>query len=159
MRETLETNALGPLHLVQVLLSLLKRGRSPRIVNMSSGMGALTDNDGGHAAYRMSKTLLNAVTAILAAELAGTVAVNSVCPSWVKTDMGGAGATRDVAEGADSAVWLARRTRDPDRQIRSRPRSHSLVTRATLRGGVSAPWAAGQFTQSDSIESDCFPNC
>jgi NAD(P)-dependent dehydrogenase (short-subunit alcohol dehydrogenase family) len=107
VRETLETNGLGPLHLVQVLLSLLKRGRSPRIVNMSSGMGALPDNDGGHAAYRMSKTLLNAVTAILAAELAGTVAVNSVCPSWVKTDMGGAGATRDVAEGADSAVWLA----------------------------------------------------
>jgi NAD(P)-dependent dehydrogenase (short-subunit alcohol dehydrogenase family) len=107
VRETLETNALGPLHLVQALLPLLKRGRSPRIVNMSSGMGALTDNDGGYAAYRMSKTLLNAVTAILAAELAGTVAVNSVCPGWVKTDMGGAGATRDVAEGADTAVWLA----------------------------------------------------
>jgi NAD(P)-dependent dehydrogenase (short-subunit alcohol dehydrogenase family) len=49
----------------------------------------------------------NAVTAILAAELAGTVAVNSVCPGWVKTDMGGAGATGDVAEGADIAVWLA----------------------------------------------------
>jgi NAD(P)-dependent dehydrogenase (short-subunit alcohol dehydrogenase family) len=107
VRETLETNALGPLHLVQALLPLLKRGRSPRIVNMSSGMGALTDNDGGYAAYRMSKTLLNAVTAILAAELAGTVAVNSVCPGWVKTDMGGSGATRDVAEGADTAVWLA----------------------------------------------------
>jgi NAD(P)-dependent dehydrogenase (short-subunit alcohol dehydrogenase family) len=107
VRETLETNALGPLHLAQALLPLLKRGRAPRIVNMSSGMGALTDNAGGYAAYRMSKTLLNAVTAILAAELAGTVAVNSVCPGWVKTDMGGAGATRDVAEGADTAVWLA----------------------------------------------------
>jgi len=76
-------------------------------VNMSSGMGALAGNDGGYAAYRMSKTLLNAVTAILAAELAGTVAVNSVCPGWVKTDMGGAGATRDVAHGAETAVWLA----------------------------------------------------
>jgi NAD(P)-dependent dehydrogenase (short-subunit alcohol dehydrogenase family) len=107
VRETLETNALGPLHLAQALLPLLKRSRSPRIVNMSSGMGALTDNGGGYAAYRMSKTLLNGVTAILAAELAGTVAVNSVCPGWVKTDMGGAGATREVAEGADSAVWLA----------------------------------------------------
>ena len=70
-------------------------------------MGALADNYGGHAAYRMSKTLLNAVTAILAAELAGTIAVNSVCPGWVKTDMGGLNATRDVAEGADTAVWLA----------------------------------------------------
>ena len=107
VRETLETNALGPLHLAQALVPLLQRGSSPRIVNMSSGMGALTDNDGGYAAYRMSKTLLNAVTAILAAELAGTIAVNSVCPGWVKTDMGGAGAPRDVAEGADTAVWLA----------------------------------------------------
>jgi NAD(P)-dependent dehydrogenase (short-subunit alcohol dehydrogenase family) len=107
VRQTLETNALGPLHLTQALVPLLKRGTSPRIVNMSSGMGALTDNDGGYAAYRMSKTLLNAVTAILAAELAGAVAVNSVCPGWVKTDMGGRNATRDVAEGADTAVWLA----------------------------------------------------
>ena len=107
VRETLETNALGPLHLAQNLVPLLKSGSSPRIVNMSSGMGALTDNYGGHAAYRMSKTLLNAVTAILAAELAGTIAVNSVCPGWVKTDMGGRNATRDVAEGADTAVWLA----------------------------------------------------
>jgi NAD(P)-dependent dehydrogenase (short-subunit alcohol dehydrogenase family) len=107
VRETLETNALGPLHLAQNLVPLLKSSRSPRIVNMSSGMGALADNYGGHAAYRMSKTLLNAVTAILAAELAGTIAVNSVCPGWVKTDMGGRNATRDVADGADTAVWLA----------------------------------------------------
>jgi NAD(P)-dependent dehydrogenase (short-subunit alcohol dehydrogenase family) len=107
VRETLETNALGPLHLAQNLVPLLKSGSSPRIVNMSSGVGALADNYGGHAAYRMSKTLLNAVTAILAAELAGTIAVNSVCPGWVKTDMGGRNATRDVAEGADTAVWLA----------------------------------------------------
>jgi NAD(P)-dependent dehydrogenase (short-subunit alcohol dehydrogenase family) len=107
VRETLETNALGPLHLAQALAPLLQRGSSPRIVNMSSGMGALTDNAGGYAAYRMSKTLLNGVTAILAAELAGEIAVNSVCPGWVKTDMGGAGAPRDVAEGADTAVWLA----------------------------------------------------
>jgi NAD(P)-dependent dehydrogenase (short-subunit alcohol dehydrogenase family) len=107
IRETLETNALGPLHLAQRLVPLLRRGSSTRIVNMSSGMGALTDNDGGHAAYRMSKTLLNAVTAILAAELAGAIAVNSVCPGWVKTDMGGRNAERDVIEGADTAVWLA----------------------------------------------------
>jgi NAD(P)-dependent dehydrogenase (short-subunit alcohol dehydrogenase family) len=107
VRETLETNALAPLHLAQTLLPLLKNGTSPRIVNMSSGMGALSDNDGGYAAYRMSKTAINAVTAILAAELRGTVAVNSVCPGWVKTDMGGPHAERDVAAGADTAVWLA----------------------------------------------------
>ena len=107
VRTTLETNALGPLHLAQALAPLLKRSKSARIVNMSSGMGALNDNDGGYAAYRISKTALNAVTAILAAELRGAVAVNAVCPGWVKTDMGGPHATRDVAEGADTAVWLA----------------------------------------------------
>ena len=107
IRDTLETNALGPLHLAQTLWPLLKSGTSPRIVNMSSGMGALADNDGGYAAYRMSKTALNAVTAILAAELRGTIAVNAVCPGWVKTDMGGPHAERDVADGADTAVWLA----------------------------------------------------
>ncbi len=107
VRATLETNALGPLHLAQALAPLLKRSKSARIVNMSSGMGALNDNDGGYAAYRISKTALNAATVILAAELSGAVAVNAVCPGWVKTDMGGAHATRDVAEGADTAVWLA----------------------------------------------------
>ena len=121
VRETLETNALGPLHLAQNLVPLLKSGSSPRIVNMSSGMGALADNYGGHAAYRMSKTLLNAITAILAAELAGRIAVNSVCPGWVKTDMGGRNATRDVAEGADTAVARARRAGDAHRQVRARP--------------------------------------
>ena len=107
VRATLETNALGPLHLAQALAPLLKHSKSARIVNMSSGMGALNDNDGGYAAYRISKTALNAVTVILAAELHGAVAVNAVCPGWVKTDMGGAHATRDVAEGADTAIWLA----------------------------------------------------
>ena len=68
----------------------------------------------------------NAVTAILAAELAGTVAVNSVCPDWVKTDMGGASATRDVAEGADIAVWLALDAPVPDRQTRPQGRHRTL---------------------------------
>jgi NAD(P)-dependent dehydrogenase (short-subunit alcohol dehydrogenase family) len=107
VRTTLETNTLGPLHLAQMLLPLLKHSKAARIVNMSSGMGALGDSGGGHAAYRMSKTALNAVTAILAAELGRSVAVNSVCPGWVKTDMGGRSAERDVSEGADTAVWLA----------------------------------------------------
>ena len=107
VRTTLETNTLGPLRVAQYLVPLLKRSKSGRIINMSSGMGELTDNSGGHAAYRMSKTALNGVTATLAAELRGTVAVNSVCPGWVRTDMGGPHANLDVADGADSAVWLA----------------------------------------------------
>jgi NAD(P)-dependent dehydrogenase (short-subunit alcohol dehydrogenase family) len=104
---TLETNTLAPLHLSQTMAPLLKRSDAARIINVSSGLGALSDMEGGHAAYRISKTALNAVTAILAAELRGLVAVNSVCPGWVRTDMGGANAERDVSQGADTPVWLA----------------------------------------------------
>ena len=104
VRTTLETNTLAPLHLAQTFVPLLKHSRKGRIVNMSSGMGQLSEMDGG---YRISKTALNAVTGILAAELRGSVAVNSMCPGWVRTDMGGANAERDVSQGADTAVWLA----------------------------------------------------
>jgi NAD(P)-dependent dehydrogenase (short-subunit alcohol dehydrogenase family) len=107
VRTTLETNTLAPLHLSQMLAPLLKRSRAGRIVNVSSGLGALSDMQGGYAAYRLSKTALNAVTCILAAELRREVAVNSVCPGWVKTDMGGANADREVSEGAAGIVWLA----------------------------------------------------
>jgi NAD(P)-dependent dehydrogenase (short-subunit alcohol dehydrogenase family) len=107
VRATLEANTLAPLHLAQALAPVLKRSPAGRIVNMSSSMGALSDMDGGYAAYRISKAALNAVTGILAAERRGAVAVNSMCPGWVKTDMGGANAERDVEQGADTAVWLA----------------------------------------------------
>ena len=107
VRATLETNTIAPLHLAQTLAPLLKRSRAGRIVNMSSGMGALSEMESGYAAYRISKAALNAATGILAAELRGAVAVNSMCPGWVRTDMGGANAERDVSQGADTAVWLA----------------------------------------------------
>ena len=107
VRTTLETNTLAPLHLAQTFVPLLKHSRKGRIVNMSSGMGQLSEMDGGYAAYRISKAALNAVTGILAAELRGSIAVNSMCPGWVRTDMGGANAERDVSQGADTAVWLA----------------------------------------------------
>ena len=108
VRTTLETNTLGPLHLAQALVPLLRRSDAPRIVNMSSGMGSLSENDGGgYAAYRISKAALNAITVFLAAELRGAIAVNSVCPGWVRTDMGGRHAERDVEQGADTPVWLA----------------------------------------------------
>ncbi len=107
VRTTFETNTLAPLQLAQALAPLLKRSKSGRIVNISSGMGALSDVGSDHAAYRLSKTALNAVTGMLAAELDGEVAVNCMSPGWVKTDMGGPNAERDVAEGADTAVWLA----------------------------------------------------
>ena len=107
VRVTLETNAIGPLHLSQCLMPLLQSSKPARIVNISSGMGALSEMEGDYAAYRISKTALNAVTAILAAELRNRIAVNAACPGWVKTDMGGRNADRDVAQGADTPVWLA----------------------------------------------------
>jgi NAD(P)-dependent dehydrogenase (short-subunit alcohol dehydrogenase family) len=107
VRATLETNTFAPLLLSQTLAPLLKRSHAGRIINISSGQGALSEMQGDYAAYRISKAALNAVTLILAAELRGAVAVNSMCPGWVKTDMGGANAEREVSQGADSAVWLA----------------------------------------------------
>ena len=61
-----------------------------------------------NANYSISKTALNAVTRQLAAALGPkNIAVNCVCPGWVRTDMGGSGATPSVEEGADTFVWLA----------------------------------------------------
>jgi NAD(P)-dependent dehydrogenase (short-subunit alcohol dehydrogenase family) len=104
---TLETNALGPFLLSQVLVPLLQRSKRARIVNVSSGMGAFSEMEGDYAAYRLSKTALNAITAMLSAELRGRIAVNAACPGWVRTNMGGRNAERDVSEGADTPVWLA----------------------------------------------------
>jgi NAD(P)-dependent dehydrogenase (short-subunit alcohol dehydrogenase family) len=107
-RAALETNALGPLMLAQALAPLMKKRGGGRIVNLSSGLGQLEDMSTGTPAYRMSKTALNALTRMLAAELEEHhIKVNSMCPGWVRTDMGGKNATRSVEEGADTAVWLA----------------------------------------------------
>jgi NAD(P)-dependent dehydrogenase (short-subunit alcohol dehydrogenase family) len=104
--EVFETNILGPWRLIQASLPLLRKGPSPRIVNVSSGAGQLAEMGGGRAAYRLSKAALNALTRTLAAD-EPEVMVNSICPGWVRTDMGGLGAPRSVEQGADTAVWLA----------------------------------------------------
>jgi NAD(P)-dependent dehydrogenase (short-subunit alcohol dehydrogenase family) len=104
---TLRTNTLGPWLVAQAFTPLLKKSREPRIVNVSSGGGQLEDGaDGWAPAYCVSKTALNGVTVQLAAALS-KFAVNSVCPGWVRTDMGGENAARSVAEGAATIVWLA----------------------------------------------------
>src|SRR3954463_7189178 len=98
--KTFEINTLGPLRMVQALIPLLRESPAGRIVNVSSGMGQLSEMQGTAPGYRISKTGLNALTRVLAAELSGTnVKVNSVCPGWVKTDMGGQGASREIDEG------------------------------------------------------------
>jgi len=108
MLETiLRTNSLGALLVSQAFVPFLKKSDAPRIVNVSSGGGQLTDGaDGWAPAYCISKTALNGVTVQLAHALP-KFAINSVCPGWVRTDMGGANATRSVAEGASGIVWLA----------------------------------------------------
>ena len=108
VRDTLETNLFGAWRLTQAALPLMRRNGYGRIVNVSSGMGQLSDMGGRSPAYRLSKTGLNALTRILTAELAGeNILVNSCCPGWVQTDMGGRSAPRSVEKGADTPVWLA----------------------------------------------------
>ena len=71
-------------------------------------MGAFNEMAGGNASYRISKTALNSMSVILASELTGSnILVNTMCPGWVRTDMGGKNATRSVERGADTAIWLA----------------------------------------------------
>jgi len=107
LRKTLETNALGALRVMRACVPLLAKSKAPRVINVSSGGGQLTGGaDGWAPAYCISKTALNGVTSQLAAALP-KFAVNSVCPGWVRTDMGGQSATRSVEEGADTIVWLA----------------------------------------------------
>jgi len=106
VRRGLETNTLGALRVCQALIPLMEG--NGRVVNVSSGMGQLSEMNGCCPGYRLSKAALNAVTRILADELIGTgVKVNAVCPGWVRTDMGGADATLSVEEGARGIVWAA----------------------------------------------------
>ena len=108
VREALEANLLGAWRLCEVSIPLMQRNGYGRIVNMSTGLAALEDMGGGSPAYRVSKTALNALTRILASELRGNgILVNSVCPGWVQTDMGGSSAPRPVEDGADTPVWAA----------------------------------------------------
>jgi len=108
VRAMLETNLLGAWRLTLAFIPLMRRRGYGRIVNLSTSMAQLATMGSDSPGYRVSKTALNALTRVLAAELAGTnVLVNSMDPGWVRTDMGGPSALRSVEEGADTAVWLA----------------------------------------------------
>lgn len=107
VQDTLEVNSLGPLRIAKAFVPLMNT--PGRIINISSGGGSMTDPVGGWSpAYCISKSLLNAITRHLAYELEEKkIAVNAVCPGWVKTDMGGTSAPRSLEQGAETIVWIA----------------------------------------------------
>ena len=108
LHRTLLVNLYGPFRLIQTFLPMMIQNNFGRIVNVSSGMGQLSDMGGGYPAYRISKTSINALTSLSSVEAVGkNIKINSVCPGWVKTDMGGASATRPVEKGAETIVWAA----------------------------------------------------
>jgi NAD(P)-dependent dehydrogenase (short-subunit alcohol dehydrogenase family) len=116
MRATFDTNFFGAFEILREFTPLLARSRAARIVNIGSDMGSLThiNNPESHVyavvgpAYQASKIALNALTALFAKQFKDSPAkVNSASPGWCRTDMGGEGAPLSVAEGADTAVWLA----------------------------------------------------
>lgn len=107
LEATVRTNAYGPLHVIRAFLPLMNK--PGRIINISSGGGSMSGPVAGWSpAYCISKTMLNAITRHLSLQLADSgVSVNAVNPGWVRTDMGGSGAARSVAKGAETPVWLA----------------------------------------------------
>ena len=107
-RAMFEANVLGPLQLCQALVPLMREHSYGRVVNLSSGSGQFAEMSGLAPMYGVSKAALNAFSHTLAKQLSGTnIKVNSMCPGWVRTDMGGWNATLSPDEGADTAIWLA----------------------------------------------------
>jgi len=116
IQKTLQTNVMGPLRLCKGCIPLMKAGGYGRIVNLASSLGSLTemaDPDSPAAmvhtpAYRLSKTALNCITILIAQEVReDNILVNSACPGWVRTDLGGAEAPLLPQQGADTPIWLA----------------------------------------------------
>lgn len=116
LENTLQTNVFGPLLLSQACIPLMKKNNYGRIVNVSSTLGSLSDMANPDSsniqvkapAYRLSKTMLNGITVLLSREVSGTnILVNSVCPGWVRTRLGGDQAPLAPETAADTPVWLA----------------------------------------------------
>lgn len=102
LERNLTVNVLSAHWLIHALLPLLKLGREPRIINVSSGAGKLdaVRSEPSMPAYRLSKLLLNGLTLSYAGDLKGQVAVNSLDPGWLKTDLGGPHAPGEPPDGA-----------------------------------------------------------
>jgi len=123
--KTFNTNTLGVIRVCKAIVPLMQEGG--RIINISSGMGQLNKMESGSTAYRLSKTALNAVTKILSNELLNSgIKVNTICPGWVKTDMGGENATLTVKDSTNQIVTFALKDDFPSGKF--------------LRHGEEIPW-------------------
>lgn len=108
LEKTLNTNSFGAIRMVQELLPLLKKSSDARIVNVSSSYGEIDGLSADVPSYCLSKLALNGATIMLSQVLRSqNIVINSICPGWVKTDMGGNSAPRTPEQGADTAIWLA----------------------------------------------------
>lgn len=112
----LHVNSVAPFMIAQAYIDLLKAGTNPRIINISSEMGSLTDRTyGGSHAYCASKAALNMITRGLAVDLwkHGIITI-SLDPGWVRTDMGGTSATLSIAESAYGVIGVIRGLTEAD---------------------------------------------
>ena len=117
IRTVVETNVLGVIRVTNAMLPLLRRSSSPRIVNVSSGVGSLERQSGSvgqdtagpvAVAYSPSKTFLNAVMLQYVRELDGTnILINAACPGYVATDLNGFRGVRTPQQGAATPIRLA----------------------------------------------------
>ena len=97
----------GPYELIRRLApGMVARGYG-RIVNLSSEWGSFAHGLRGPGPYGLAKAALNGLAVAAARDLPDFVKINSMCPGWVQTRMGGEGATKSPEEGADTAIWLA----------------------------------------------------
>jgi NAD(P)-dependent dehydrogenase (short-subunit alcohol dehydrogenase family) len=108
LNTAMQTNTFGVIRMVQACLPLLEKSSDARIINLSSGMGEVNSLTTTATSYCLSKLALNGATIMLSQSLKPKhIAINAMCPGWVRTDMGGTSADRSPEQGADTAIWLA----------------------------------------------------
>jgi NAD(P)-dependent dehydrogenase (short-subunit alcohol dehydrogenase family) len=114
-RQTFATNVFGAVAVIEQFLPLLRESPAGRIVNVSTTMGSLSDQTNPSSpyyglvvpAYQASKAALNVITIALAKTLTDTpIKINSICPGWVQTDLGGPANRAAAPLRADEAARI-----------------------------------------------------